>query len=142
MSSQGVHPIERIVRYGFSGVVVSLAFSLGIAGFVHIGVSPVGASVLAFCAVQPLGYALHKMFTFPDTATMATGARAGMRRFIITNLTSLAIATGGMALVTNVLRASYLWGIALNWILIPCTSFMLYRYWVFEVRSPDGGNSA
>jgi hypothetical protein len=144
MSNQGFHPIERIVRYGVSGVLVSLAFSLGVIGFVHLlpQIGPVWASVLSFCVVQPLGYVIHRTLTFPDTDDVATPPRASISRFILTNVTSLAIATGGMALVTNVLHASYLWGIALNWVLIPSANFLLYRFWVFKVRSQRGGNSA
>ena len=144
MTRRDFHPIERIARYGFSGVLVSLAFTLGVIGFVHIfpEIGPVGASILAFCVVQPIGYIIHRTLTFPDTDLVATPTRASVSRFILTNLTSLAIATGGMALVTNVLRASYLWGIALNWVLIPSTNFLLYRFWVFKIRSQRGGKSA
>jgi len=133
MSDQTLHPIERIVRYGLSGSLVSLVYSLGVFGFVQIlpAIGPVGASILAFCLVQPIGYAIHRTFTFPETYRGASEARPGLRRFILTNLVSLAIAAGGMAFVTDVLRAPYGWGIALNWILIPCSSFLLYRFWVF-----------
>jgi len=144
MSNQGFHPVERIVRYGFSGVLISLAFSLGVIGFVYIlpQIGPVGASVLAFCVVQPIGYLIHRTLSFPDANLVATQTKASFGRFILTNLASLIVAAGGMALVTNVLRASYLWGIALNWVLIPSTNFLLYRFWVFKVRSQRGGSPA
>ena len=133
MMDRSYHPIERIVRYGISGVLVSVICSLGVVGFVHLlpQFGPVGANVLAFCAVQPIGYVIHKTFTFPDTNPESDSVLLGLRRFILTNLVSLAIAAGGMAFVTDVLRAPYGWGIALNWILIPCSSFLLYRFWVF-----------
>lgn len=137
MTDRDFHPIERIVRYGISGGLVSLLFSMGVVGFVHIlpAIGPVGATVLAFCVVQPIGYAIHRAFTFPDTDPVATGGRARLGRFIVTNLGSIVVAAGDMALVTDVLHASYVWGIALNWVLVPCTSFVFYRFWVFEVRS-------
>ena len=137
------HPIERIVRYGISGVLVSVICSLGVVGFVHLlpQFGPVGANVLAFCAVQPIGYVIHKTFTFPDTNPESDSVLLGLRRFILTNLASLAVSTAGMALVTGVLRASYIWGIALNWILIPSTNFLLYRFWVFQVHPQRGGKS-
>ena len=56
-------------------------------------------------------------------------------RFVITNLGGFVVATGGMALVTDVLHASYLWGIALNWVCIPGINFLIYLYWVFNVGS-------
>src|SRR6185436_3519067 len=57
MMDRSYHPIERIVRYGISGVLVSVICSLGVVGFVHLlpHFGPVGANVLAFCAVQPIG---------------------------------------------------------------------------------------
>jgi len=142
MSARDFHPVERIVRYGFSGGLVAIICSLGVVGFVHLlpQIGPVGANILAFCAVQPIGYVIHKTFTFPDTDIESRGS--GLRRFILTNLASLAVSTAGMALVTNVLHASYIWGIALNWILIPSTNFLLYRFWVFKVRSQRGGSPA
>ena len=144
MSDTGFHPLERIIRYGASGVLVSLICSLGVIVFVHTlpQIGPVGANILAFCLVQPIGYAIHKTFTFPDTKLTESGARSGLRRFILTNLTSLLVSTAGMALVTNVLRASYIWGVALNWILIPSTNFLLYRFWVFKAPSRGGRSSA
>ncbi|HWU54331.1 MAG TPA: GtrA family protein [Rhizomicrobium sp.] len=144
MSNRDFHPVERVFRYGVSGVLVSIICSLGVVGFVHIlpQIGPVGANILAFCAVQPIGYVIHKTFTFPDTDIESQGGYSGLRRFILTNLASLAVSTAGMALVTNVLRASYLWGIALNWVLIPSTNFLLYRFWVFKVRSQRRGSPA
>jgi len=144
MTNQDFHPVERIVRYGVSGILVSLIFSLSVIAFVHIfpRIGPVGASVVAFCVVQPIGYLIHRAFTFPDSylATARTGTSMG--RFIFTNLGSVAIAAAGMAVVTNLLHKSYLWGIALNWVLIPCTNFLFYRFWVFEIRSSRGRDSA
>jgi putative flippase GtrA len=141
MSARNFHPVERIVRYGFSGVLVSLSFSLGVVGFVHLlpQIGPVVASILSFCVIQPIGYLIHRTLTFPDTDLVATPTRTSLGRFILTNLASLAVAAGGMAVVTDVLHASYFWGIALNWVLIPSTNFLLYRFWVFKVRSQRGG---
>ena len=143
MNTPSFHPVERIVRYGFSGVLVSIICSLGVVAFVHLipQVGPVGANILSFCAVQPIGYVIHKTFTFPDTEIGPQGATSGVHRFILTNVASLAVSSGGMALVTNVLHASYLWGIALNWVLIPSTNFLLYRFWVFKIRPQREGNS-
>src|SRR6185312_6866643 len=92
MSNQGFHPVERVVRYGFSGVLVSLICSFGIFAFVHMlpHIGPVGANILAFCVVQPIGYIIHRTFTFPDIDLESHGAISGPRRFILTNLASLA----------------------------------------------------
>jgi hypothetical protein len=43
-----------------------------------------------------------------------------------------------MAIVTDVFHASYLWGIALNWVMIPIMNFLIYLYWVFDLRLWSG----
>jgi hypothetical protein len=128
---------ERTLRYGASGCTVAVLFSLAVVALVRLvpAAGPVGASVIAFWLIQPVGYAVHRMISYPD-ASLQLPEKAGSRlRFVITNLGGLVIASGGMALVTDVFHQSYLWGIALNWLLIPAINFVIYLYWVFRVQS-------
>lgn len=144
MTKPDIHPIARIIRYGVSGVTISLFFSLAVIGFVRLSprIGPVGATVLAFCVVQPIGYVIHRVVTFPDAAVGGARTRASLLRFFATNIGSLALATGGMAIVTGVLKASYLWGVALNWMLLPAINFTIYLFWVFKIRSGPGRTPA
>jgi putative flippase GtrA len=129
---------ERVVRYGVSGGSVAVVFSLAVVVLVRFApaVGPVGASMIAFCLVQPIGYVIHRSISYPD----AMGDKFDRRlRFVLTNGAGFVIATGGMAMVTGVFHESYLWGIVLNWALIPAANFMIYLCWVFNVRSwPKG----
>jgi putative flippase GtrA len=132
-----IHLIERILRYGVSGCTVAVLFSLGVVAFVHLvpAVGPVGASMIAFCLIQPIAYAVHRLISYPDAGLEPDEAAKSRLRFLVTNLAGFLIAIGGMALVTEVFHQSYLWGIVLNWVLIPGMNFVIYLFWVFGVRS-------
>jgi putative flippase GtrA len=129
--------IERILRYGVSGCAVAVLFSLGVVALVHLvpAVRPVGASMIAFCLVQPIGYAVHRTISYPDAGLEPDTTANRRLRFVATNLGGFVIAVGGMAVVTEVFHESYLCGIVLNWVLIPGMNFVVYLYWVFRVRS-------
>jgi hypothetical protein len=123
------------VRYGVSGGSVAVVFSLAVVVLVRFApaVGPVAASMIAFCLVQPIGYVVHRTISYPDARPGGTMDRR--LRFVLTNVAGFVIATGGMAVITGIFHESYLWGIALNWALIPAANFMIYLCWVFNVRS-------
>jgi putative flippase GtrA len=60
--------IERILRYGISGCIVAALFSLAVVALVRLlpAIGPVGAGIIAFCLAQPIGYATHRMISYPD----------------------------------------------------------------------------
>jgi putative flippase GtrA len=91
--------------------------------------------MIAFCLIQPVGYAVHRMISYPDAGREPDETARSRLRFVVTNLGGFVVAIGGMALVTSVLHQSYLWGIVLNWVFIPGMNFVIYLYWVFRVRS-------
>ena len=128
---------ERILRYCLSGGIVALVFSVAVILAVNVlpRVGPVGASVIAFFVTLPVGYAVHCHVTYPDAAHEQNAAVVRWRRFITANIGSFVVATVGMAFITQVLHASYLWGIALNWICVPTMNFVVYLWWVFRERS-------
>jgi hypothetical protein len=129
--------IERILRYGASGCTVAVLFSLAVVALVRLvpAAGPVGATIVAFCLIQPIGYAVHRMISYPDASLEPHEKAKSQIRFVVTNLGGFVITVGGMALVTDVFHESYLWGIALNWLLIPGMNFVIYLYWVFRVQS-------
>lgn len=136
--------IERILRYGISGCIVAALFSLAVVALVRLlpAIGPVGAGIIAFCLAQPIGYATHRMISYPDAGLEPDETAKSRVRFVVTNLVGFVIATGGMALMTGILHRSYLWGIALNWALIPGANFAIYLFWVFNVRPWSKGELA
>jgi len=124
----------RVLRYGVVGVAVSILYGLFVMLLVdHIGMaSATLASALAFAAILPFTYAAHRRVTFSDAARDPLASL----RFVGTTTASFLIATGGMYLTTGIFARSYLIGIALTWVLIPATNFLIYLIWVFRVGFP------
>jgi hypothetical protein len=91
-----------------------------------------GDAAIAFLLVQPIGLLLHGTITYPETGQARIHLPKIGRRFVLTNTAGFIVATGGMALITTVLHDSYLWGIALAWVLVPAMNFVIYLLWVFS----------
>jgi len=131
---------ERILRYGVAGGLVSAAFSVLVMVFVRMfpAMGPVSGSAAAFCLVQPIGYAAHRMITYPDARLDGAAKRRSWSRFVLVNALGMAVTLGCMALVTRAWHESYLWGIALIWVAIPAMNFTLYLTWVFTMTPRRG----
>ena len=124
--------IGRVMRYGIVGVTVGILNSLAIVALVPLirPLVPTVASLIAFFLVLPVGFLLHRHYSFADRA----GGEGQIWRFIVTNIASFVISVGGMFLITEVMRLSYLFGIAWNWISVPAMNFGIYMFWVFHGR--------
>ena len=120
----------RVLRYGIMGTSVALVYSVTIVLLVDaFGIrNATLASVLAFVILQPLAYLAHRQVTFFDSSRDAMEPV----RFSITTATSFLVTTFGMYVVTEILHWSYLFGIALNWLVIPAMNFLIYLIWVFR----------
>jgi putative flippase GtrA len=131
MSGAEITFAGRIVRYAVAGSAVTLGYSAAVMALVAIWpeLGATAASALAFLPMLLFGYGLHGRVTFPDRAAR----KDRFLRFAITNVVAFAISVGGMAVVTTHLGLSYLYGIGLNWILIPATNFSVYCLWVFGI---------
>jgi putative flippase GtrA len=136
MTPQRMAFVERILRYGFAGGLISAVFTSLVVLLVHLlpALGPVGASMLAFCLTQPIGYMIHRSITYPDAGPAQAHKSGRWLRFLVTNVIGLTVSSGAMALATHVYHASYLWGIALTWALIPAMNFVIYLTWVFNIR--------
>jgi putative flippase GtrA len=131
--------LGRVMRYGIVGVTVAVLYSLAIIGLVPM-VRPFGptvASVIGFCLVLPVGFWLHRRFSFADRA----GGEGQAWRFTVTNIASFVISVGGMYVITELLRVSYLFGIAWNWVAVPAVNFGIYMLWVFRSPPPLAGGT-
>ncbi len=127
---------ERVLRYVVAGLGTSLCYTLLVVALVHASLSAVAAAMLGFVLVQPIGLVMHGTITYPG----ALRARAHLprvgARFMLTNTAGFGVASGSMALATSVWHASYLWGIAVTWVLIPIANFLIYLIWVFRQPMP------
>jgi putative flippase GtrA len=133
---RNIHMLKSAVRYGFTGLAISVAYSLLVVFLVKTVPSwgPTLASVGAFFLILPFSYMAHRGFSFADRAR----AHWQMSRFVVTNTSSFIVAVGGMYVITNVFGLSYLLGIAWNWLVIPASNFLIYNIWVFpQSTAPD-----
>ncbi len=123
--------VKRVLRYGIVGLVISIVYSFAVMLLVarsHMR-DATEASALAFVVVQPIAYFAHRYVTFFD----AERDPFQPLRFAVTTVSSFMVAIGGMYVMTDVLGHSYLFGIALNWALIPAGNFLIYLLWVFRL---------
>ncbi len=132
--------LGRVIRYGIVGVTVAALYSLAILALVPLvrPYSPTIASIIAFCLVLPVGFWLHCRFSFADRA----GGDGQAWRFTVTNISSFIVSVGGMYVITEILRVSYLFGIAWNWVAVPAVNFGIYMFWVFRHPTPVANGEA
>jgi putative flippase GtrA len=123
--------IAQTARYGVVGVCVSLLYS-GLVIFLvsGLGVDSVLASLGSFGVVLPVSYLGHWAITFQRQHRFS----AGWQRFAVLSAVGFTVAVPGMYVVTNVLRWSYLIGIAFSWVLVPMINYALLQLWVFRHR--------
>jgi putative flippase GtrA len=131
--------VRRIIRYGFSGVVVSIFYSLAVIGCVSAfqAISPTIASITAFFVTLPFGYLTHGRISFSDRPFDTFQPL----RFVISTSASFVIAVGGMYWITEIADRSYLLGIAWNWLTIPAMNFLIYMIWVFRAPKTEAAGT-
>ena len=129
-SGPGPGLVARLLRYGVVGTVVSLIYSAAVIIAVDgLGVAnPSLASMAAFLVTLPIAYFAHRRLTFRD----AVSDPFQPWRFAATATVNFVVATAGMYLLTECLGRSFYLGIAVNWLLIPGTNFLVYVLWVFR----------
>jgi putative flippase GtrA len=125
--------VFRLIRFSAVGIAVSILYTgLVVAAIDLLSFrSPSFASAAAFLLVQPVSFYAHRFVSFHD----AQRDGRQLYRFSATAITSFTLAVGGMKVVTEVWELSYLFGIALTWLLIPSTNFLVNSLWVFPLRS-------
>ncbi|MBU6397370.1 MAG: hypothetical protein KJS74_04250 [Rhodospirillales bacterium] len=133
---------ERVLRYVLAGFGTSLCYTLFVVALVDASFSAVVAAMLGFVLVQPIGLVMHGIITYPGTLRARAHLPCIGVRFVLTNAAGFGVASGSMALATAVWHASYLWGIALTWMLIPLANFLIYLTWVFRQPLPHAVQGA
>lgn len=136
MALMNAATIGRIVRYGVVGLSVAIFYSFAVVALVPLiqPLMPTVASVIAFCLALPLGFVLHRSFSFADRA----GGAGQLRRFVVTNVSSFIVSVSGMYIITEWMHMSYLFGIAWNWVAVPTINFSVYLFWVFRKNAVPG----
>lgn len=121
--------VRDLLRFAIAGTAVTVVQSTTYIAFVDLGWSgPVVAGVVAFLAGTVVSFAVHYRWTFRSTRRVPNAAW----RFGVARLAGLAVNTGGIALVTEVLALSHYWGLAVMLLVTPLTVFTISKYWAFH----------
>ena len=123
-------PIQRVIRYGAIGIVVSVFYSVVIIALVMgpTRLNSTLASAIGFPVALPVGWLLHRTVSFGDRPY----DRMQPLRFVISTTATFALAVGGMYVITEIGGREYWLGILWNWLTIPVMNFLFYLYWVFR----------
>jgi putative flippase GtrA len=125
--------LRRFARFLVVGASNTL---IGIAVYglcVALGMEPVAASALGFCAGALNGYRLNRIWTFG-------GARGGLgtgARYVIVQLAGLALNMAGVWLAVERAGFPRLAGEAVILPAVTVTTFLLSRHWVFRAPAAD-----
>jgi putative flippase GtrA len=121
--------LGRVVRFGFVGVCATLVYAA--ASLVAIEVfrfSPVLASMLGYCFSMGISYLGHVYYSF----RVEPKHRLFLWRFITIAALTFGIAAVLTVVLTENLRLSHRVTIMIISVVIPATSYLCNRLWVFR----------
>jgi putative flippase GtrA len=130
------HPRLKLLRYAFSGVAISLGYTITVVLFVDVWswMMPALASAASFLIWTPVSYFVHRNFTF----LFAGGQATAIAKFTPTFFTRLAASAYTVHLATETFGSSYLFGVLANWIVLPLISYVAMDFWVFRGNTGAG----
>jgi putative flippase GtrA len=123
------HEVSKLLRFSISGALNSALyglFSVAFTGLTDWSVTAVHA--LAFFLCVPVSYLLQRDFTFRYHGPSGQSAF----RFFMLMALLFAVGLVTVALVQWLDRSRYI-GIVLAILVIPFTSFIAMRYWIFRL---------
>jgi putative flippase GtrA len=134
MANRKLH-IE-VARFGLVGVLATLVHA-GILVFVVelLGWDPVASTPFAFCVAVLVSYLGNFFWTFDSEY----GLISRLPKFVLVQLSGMALATLIMFLVVDVLNWIYPVGLALSLALVPVFTFVVHRRWTFGAEKSVRG---
>ncbi|TBO31250.1 GtrA family protein [Aquabacterium lacunae] len=123
-------PMTRLFRFAVSGILAAAWFGL----VLHVLLTETPWSralcgALAYASAMPVGYLLHRRFTFRSNAPMV----GEMGRFLGSSAAGMALASG----ITQALTAWHLpptWTTLMASVCTPALTYVLSVLWVFRQR--------
>lgn len=111
-----------------SGAIYAAVTALLVSG---LGVGPIPASVVGYCASVPMSFLGHKRFSFRSQGHWTAEAV----RFVATQALNIAVTAGSMAGATLWLGGAYWWGMIAAVVLVPIANFLFMNLWVFREQA-------
>lgn len=132
-------PRLKLVRYGVSGVAISVGYTASVVLLVEFcgWTMPALASAASFVIWTPVSYFVHRNFTF----RFAGGQTAASIKFGLAFLARLAASAYTVHLAAETFGSSYLIGVLTNWFLLPLINYTVMNFWVFRSRVIAGVSS-
>lgn len=119
----------KALRFGMIGVLNGLVYAAVTSALVmFLGVAPVPASVLGYCASVPAGFIGHRRFSFRSDGHWTAEAV----RFAFTQALNMAVTALSMQAATQWLGGAYYWGMLAAVVLVPIANFAVLNLWVFR----------
>lgn len=133
------HLLAKAIRFGVVGVSSGLIYAAVTALFVSIlGVDPVPASVVGYCASAPMSFLGHRRFSFRSNGRW-TGEAA---RFVFAQALNIAVTIASMHAATVWFGAAYWWGMIAAVVLVPIANFVFMNLWVFRDQAGTAHSDA
>ncbi len=117
--------LRRFVVVGVAVTATHVAMSVLSIELLGLGVQ--AGTFLAFSCALALSYLLNRAWTYQVRGRH----RRQLPRFAVVSLAGYGLNAAIMALVTELLGLSYLFGIAVVVMVLPSLSFLSHRYWTF-----------
>jgi putative flippase GtrA len=123
--------IGQLVRYGISGVGVTLFFSIVYEAVLRISsLGPLWANTIGFLWAVVVGYVIHSRWSFRDHGTRDAPIRS-TTRFLIVNLAGFALNSFWVWLIAKRMGLSPHLPLVPIVLITPWLSFWLNRRWTF-----------
>jgi len=125
---QIVTEIGRLFRFGVTGIISAISFALTSFLIVELEIaSPMGATAIAYWVSTCTSYYGHVFFSFrvkPDHKNY-------FWRFALTTIVTFGMTIGVTWVTTEILFYPFYVAVFLIIFLIPTTSYLCSRFWVF-----------
>ncbi len=124
---------ELLFRFVGVGALSSLVYVLSVMLYVDfLSIGAVWSSALAYATATPLSFVGHRRVTFRSKGNL----KIELGRFIVLHVTNIIISVGGMVWAVSWAGYSYWLGSFLAVILVPLSTFVIMKSWVFSGRNP------
>lgn len=120
--------MPRLFRFVVSGGAAALVYCFVLVQLTGAGLAPWLSGLLAYVVSMPVGFVLHKVFTFRSEQPF----RQELPRFVATSLPGIFLGSVIPALLTATGRVPMPWvGLATS-IATPVITYILMSIWVFK----------
>jgi len=120
----------RLFRYFIAGTAISLGYTFTIVALVDwfpLARAEI-ANVISLVFWTIISYVIHREFTFRFDGEYG----GSVVRFIFVFTAKLIASIGCMTITTRYYQSSYLIGVIVNWVVLPLSSYLALKLWVFQ----------